>query len=77
MQNKNGIMKKSSQKMIVVGLAAFVAGLALAELLRNANTRKKLSQIAEEGYETALDILFPEKDVEGKNLHFGPVLPEV
>ncbi|MCC6693097.1 MAG: hypothetical protein IT253_06865, partial [Chitinophagaceae bacterium] len=48
-----------------------------AELLRNANTRKKLSQIAEEGYETALDILFPEKDVEGKNLHFGPVLPEV
>lgn len=69
-------MNKKSQKMIVVGLAAFIAGVAIAELLRNANTRKKLTQIAEEGYETALDILFPEKEVKGKKLHFGPVLPE-
>lgn len=69
-------MNKKSQKMIVVGLAAFVAGVAIAELLRNANTRKKLTQIAEEGYETALDILFPEKEVEGKNCILAPFYPK-
>lgn len=39
-------------------------------------TRKQLTSIAEEGYEIAQDILFPDKKLKEKKLHYGPVLPE-
>jgi hypothetical protein len=32
--------------------------------------------VAEEGYETAPDILYPNKKTFGDNLHYGPVLPQ-
>lgn len=69
-------MKKKHQAMIAVGIAAFAAGWLAYELLKDHDTRKKISQLADEGYETALDILFPEKDIKNNKLHFGPVLPE-
>ncbi|MCW3075281.1 MAG: hypothetical protein JWP69_2350 [Flaviaesturariibacter sp.] len=31
--------------------------------------------VSEEGYETATDILYPNKKSFGENLHYGPVLP--
>ncbi len=32
--------------------------------------------VADEGYETAPDILYPNKKTFGDNLHYGPVLPQ-
>lgn len=69
-------MKKKHQAMIAIGIAAFAAGLIVHELLNDYDTRKKISQLADEGYETALDILYPKKEIRDKKLHFGPVLPE-
>ncbi len=69
-------MKKKHQAMIALGIAAIAAGLIVHELLKDHDTRKKISQLADEGYETALDILFPEKEIRDQKLHFGPVLPE-
>lgn len=70
---KNNTMKNSSKIMILtaIGTAALVM-----YLIRKGNAKKMmLSNIANEGYETAPDILFPGKDVSSK-LHYGPVLPE-
>jgi hypothetical protein len=47
-------------------------------IYHNTNKKKKKwrsDNVAMEGYETAHDILYPEK-THSKNLHFGPVLPE-
>lgn len=68
-------MKKSDIKLIA-GFAA-MAAFGLILLLTNKEKKKKrLQKIAEEGYETANDILFPNKSNPSKKLHFGPVLPE-
>jgi hypothetical protein len=32
--------------------------------------------VADEGYETAPDILYPNRKMFGDNLHYGPVLPQ-
>jgi len=44
-------------------------------IVRKINTRRKLKEVAEKGYETAQDILFPGKEIRSKKLHYGPVLP--
>lgn len=68
-------MKKSDSKLII-GLAA-IAAFGLILLLTNKEKKKKrLQKVAEEGYETASDILFPNKSKSSRKLHFGPVLPE-
>jgi hypothetical protein len=38
-------------------------------------TMRMLNRIAEEGYETASDILFPKEEAKEESLHYGPVLP--
>ena len=38
-------------------------------------TQGMLNRIADEGYETAYDILYPGENNE-VNLHYGPVIPE-
>ncbi|MCP9752766.1 hypothetical protein [Ferruginibacter sp. HRS2-29] len=59
---------------ILAGAALVAASMVLAK-----NRRKKvsrmLSEVAEEGYETAHDILYPGKGKKEKNLRYGPVLP--
>ena len=65
-------MKKSTK--ITMLLTVIGAALVTTYLIRRANTKRKLSQVADEGYETAGDILFP-GDAVGSKLHFGPVLP--
>jgi hypothetical protein len=65
-------MKNSSKVML---LAAVSGAAFMIYLIRRGNTKKRmLSNISNEGYETASDILFPGKDVSSK-LHYGPVLP--
>lgn len=59
-------------------LAAGIGALALTGLLiyavRRAKTKKRLRDISDEGYETALDVLYPKKS-KGYKTHYGPVLP--
>jgi uncharacterized protein YxeA len=52
---------------ILTGVGIFV--------IRKINTRRKLKEVADNGYETAQDVLFPGKEIKSKKLHYGPVLP--
>lgn len=66
-------MKNSSKiavALAVVGIAAIAVTVA-----RKVNTKKMLTKIADEGYETAQDILYPDRNNSGSQLHYGPVLP--
>ncbi len=64
-------MKKSTTIFL---LAAVGAAALTYSLIRKANAKKRLAVIADEGYETASDILFPGKPVSNR-LHYGPVIP--
>ncbi|MEO6584527.1 MAG: hypothetical protein ABIO05_09395 [Ferruginibacter sp.] len=66
-------MKASSK--IIVGMLAVAATGTLILLTRHYNTNRRLAHIANEGYETAHDILYPKKYNRGKKLLYGPVLP--
>jgi hypothetical protein len=54
--------------LAVAGIVAYVSG-------RSCHTKRMLNQIADEGYETANDVLFPGKNIQDKHLHYGPVIP--
>jgi hypothetical protein len=67
------IMKNTSKIVValaVVGIAAIAVTLA-----KKVNDRRMLTKISDEGYETAQDILFPNKYHPGGQLQYGPVLP--
>lgn len=67
-------MKITKKSMLgLLAIATFGIAFYVASKKKN---RKKLSRIAEEGYEIAHDILFPDKKVNERKLHYGPVLPE-
>ena len=59
--------------MLIAVVAGFTIGLLI---VRRINTREMLNKVSEEGYETAHDILYPKYSKRGKNLRYGPVLPE-
>lgn len=67
-------MKSSNKVLLAIGLAA-VAGLVIYTVRRQ-QSNKRFANIANEGYETALDILYPHKVHGRKKVHYGPVLPE-
>jgi hypothetical protein len=60
---------------ILAGLAVVTAAGVLLKVYSKSKTKKRLNRIADEGYETADDILFPGKTRVDKQLHYGPVLP--
>ena len=66
---------KKTDKILVAVAAGFLAGL-IVYAARRYKERSILNQVANEGYEIAHDILFPNKSQMGKKLHYGPVLPE-
>jgi len=69
-------MKTSTKTMI--GVAALAAvGLAIYVLSREKRLARKdrLAHVADEGYETAHDVLYPNKYKPSK-LQYGPVLPK-
>lgn len=67
-------MKISTKTML--GIAAITA-LSVAFILGTKKSKKvNLDQIADEGYETAHDILYPKHFSREKKLRYGPVLPE-
>ena len=72
---KSHVITNKAGNKIIIGLAAVaLAGLVIYASNRN-KTKQMLSQIADEGYETAHDILFPEVEKRGKKLQYGPVIP--
>lgn len=68
-------MKKTSKILVGVGLAAVTAGLIIYAVRRQ-RTYQRHARVADEGYETAHDILFPANRHKRKKVHYGPVLPE-
>ncbi len=62
---------------MAIGVSAVVAASVVVYMAQRSSSSKlrKLYQISEEGYETAQDILFPGEVIEGKNLRYGPVIP--
>ena len=67
---------KLPQKIALGLLVAAAAIFAVYISGERTKTKRMLSQIADEGYETAQDVLFPGKTIQDKKLHFGPVIPE-
>jgi hypothetical protein len=63
-------------KATLWGLLAVSAVGITIYMVGKKKDRKKLRRIADEGYEIAHDILFPDKLLNEKKLHYGPVLPE-
>jgi len=64
-----------TRNKILFGLSvAAIVGL-IVYVIRKKNTKKMLNQIADEGYETAHDILFPNKEKRDSRLQYGPVIP--
>ena len=66
---------KLSQK-IAFSLAVVAAAGVVVYLAKSSKTRRMLIQIADEGYETAQDILFPDRKINDKKLKYGPVIPD-
>jgi hypothetical protein len=63
----------TKRSKIIIGLAV-ISGIGIY-LIRRLNTRRRLEEVADNGYETASDILFPGQAIRSKKLHYGPVLP--
>ena len=69
-------MKKSTPKILIgVGIAAAAAGFIIYAVRRQQVNRRH-AKVADEGYETAHDILYPPKKYKRKKVRYGPVLPE-
>jgi hypothetical protein len=62
-------------KIIGFSLAVVaVAGVAIY-IAKKIERKNMLDQIADEGYETAHDILFPDESFKSNKLQYGPVIP--
>lgn len=68
-------MKKTNQVLLGVGAVAAIALVVYA--FRRHQSNKRYQRVADEGYETAHDVLFPQKKHRGRKLQYGPVLPDI
>lgn len=67
-------MKKSN--ILLVGLGTTIAiGVIVVYFARRNKSNRRHARVAEEGYETADDILFPGKRPRSRRFHYGPVFP--
>ncbi len=60
---------------ITLGAAALAFTAIMITSKKKTNAQKQISEIANEGYETAPDILKLKDGKSLKKMHFGPVLP--
>jgi hypothetical protein len=65
-----GDAMKNSTKIILTIAAAAATGCVIYAVSRHKTNRKSV-KVAEEGYETAHDILFPRKPKKRKKMQFG------
>lgn len=70
-QVKSRPLKKSN--ILLIGLGATIAIGTVVYLIRRNKSNQRHARVAEEGYETADDILFPGKRPRSSKLHYGPV----
>jgi adenine/guanine phosphoribosyltransferase-like PRPP-binding protein len=68
-------MEKINKNGVLIAAAVGAAAGILFYLARRVNKSRILNAIAEEGYETAHEVLFPHKKQLGDKLHYGPVIP--
>jgi hypothetical protein len=68
-------MKKTNKFLLGVAAAAAI-GFIFYTLRNRRQSDLRHARVADEGYETAHDVLFPDKKGRSRKLHFGPVLPE-
>ena len=68
-------MKKSNRFLLAIGLAA-ATGLVIY-MVRRHQSNQRIAKVADEGYETAHDILYPDKRNRRRKVHYGPVLPKI
>lgn len=66
---------KTRNKILLATAAIAVTGLLVYAASRHKKNKKMLSEISDEGYETAPDVMFPGKDKRSSNLKYGPVIP--
>ena len=64
-------MKKSLK--IFAGLAILAA--ASVYIIRRMNTGRALDRVADDGYETAHDVLYPNKKIRSRKIRYGPIHP--
>lgn len=64
------------KKMTKVFILAAVATPLIIYTIRRIQSRKMRSKIADEGFETATDILYPGKQRSFSKHRVGPVLPQ-
>ncbi len=67
-------MKTRNKIILATAIIAFT-GLLVHVTSRHKKAKRMLTEIADEGYETAPDVLFPDKQKRSRNLKYGPVLP--
>jgi hypothetical protein len=67
-------MKKSTRSLLLVAVTT-AAVVATAIVVQRTLNRKKLRKVSNEGYETAIDMLYPD-NAHSRKLKYGPVLPE-
>ncbi len=60
---------------LAVGAGIILAGLILLRYrYKKSKSKRVLRKVANEGYETAIDILYPAHKTPGNRLHYGPVI---
>lgn len=75
----NRIKKKKGMKkrnVVILGFAVATATIAAILVTKAIKHSNRLNHIADEGYETAPDILYPERKTYRRKLHYGPVVPQ-
>ena len=65
-----------TSKKIIYSAAAIAFTSLFVYIARKSNTKRRIAEVANEGYETAADLLHPKTNKRFKKLHYGPVLPE-
>ncbi len=66
---------KTRNKIIFATAALAVVGLLVYTTRRHKKTKHMLSEISDEGYETASDVLYPSKERRTSKVKYGPILP--
>lgn len=67
-------MKKTEKLLLGAAGIAVVTGFIVYAVRRHRSNQQN-ARVADEGYETARDILFPGKRNKRRKVHYGPVLP--
>jgi hypothetical protein len=63
------------RKNVKIAIAAGLLAAAAIYLIRKSATSRRLQQVSDDGYETAGDVLFPNREIGNRKVKYGPVVP--